>query len=205
MKQWPIVAGVTYVLVASSILAGQGTGTGSTPVTGQKPTNTRQAENPDAMFMRTASQSSMAEIAHGELATKNASSQEVRNFAQRMVDDHTKANAELKALASKQQTTLPAELGQKHQAMQDKLAKMKGEEFDRAYMQHMVGAHTEAVKLFEQESKNGKDADTRAWAAKTLPVVQEHLKLATAINAKVGKAGTEPQWAGMGGPDVSPR
>jgi putative membrane protein len=123
------------------------------------------------------------------LASKNASSDEVRKFGQRMVEDHTKANSELKALASKKQTTLPAELDQKHQAMQDKLAKMKGEEFDRAYMQHMVAAHTDAVKLFEQESKNGKDAETREWAAKTLPVVQEHLKLATTINAKVGKGG----------------
>jgi putative membrane protein len=189
MKQWLIVAGVMFVLVASPIVAGQGTGTGASPVADQKPTNPKQAENPDGMFMRTASQSSMAEVAHGELATKNASSQEVKNFAQRMVDDHTKAHAELKALASKKQTTLPAELGPKHQAMQDKLAKMKGEAFDRAYMQHMVGAHTEAVKLFEQESQNGKDTDTRAWAAKTLPVVQEHLKLATTINAKIGKAG----------------
>src|SRR5688572_7099590 len=111
MKQWLIVAGVMFVLVASPIVAGQGTGTGASPVTGQKPTNPKQAENPDGMFMRTASQSSMAEVAHGELATKNASSQEVKNFAQRMVDDHSKANAELKALASKKQTTLPAELG----------------------------------------------------------------------------------------------
>jgi putative membrane protein len=60
-------------------------------------------------------------------------------------------------------------------------------------MQHMVGAHKEAVSLFEQESKNGKDAETRAWAAKTLPVIQEHLKLATNINAKVGKGGKDVQ------------
>jgi putative membrane protein len=108
-----------------------------------------------------------------------------------MVGDHTKANAELKTLASTKRITLPAELDQKHQAMQDRLAKMKGGEFDRAYMQHMVAAHTEAVRLFEQESKSGKDAETRVWAAKTLPVVQEHLKLATTINGNFGMSGKE--------------
>jgi putative membrane protein len=189
MKQWLTLASVMFVLVVSPIVAAQGNGSGASPVAGQKPTNAKQAESPDAMFMRTASQSSLAEIAHGQLASKNASSDEVRKFGQRMVEDHTKANSELKALASKKQTTLPAELDQKHQVMQEKLAKMKGEEFDRAYMQHMVAAHTDAVKLFEQQSKNGKDAETREWAAKTLPVVQEHLKLATTINAKVGKGG----------------
>jgi putative membrane protein len=84
------------------------------------------------MFMRTGALSSMAEVEHGQLATKNASTDEVRKFGQRMVADHTKASAELKGLASKKQTTLPAALDQKHQAMQDKLASLKGDEFDRA-------------------------------------------------------------------------
>jgi putative membrane protein len=189
--KWLTLAGVVCVLGLSPIVAAQGTGGTAVQTAAQKPGDAKQAENPDAMFMRTAAMSSTAEVAHGQLASKNAANEEVRKFGQRMVEDHTKASTELKGLASKQQVTLPAQLDQKHQAMQDKLSKMKGDEFDRAYMQHMVGAHKDAVSLFEQESKNGKDAETRAWAAKTLPVVQEHLKMATDINAKVGKGGKQ--------------
>jgi putative membrane protein len=138
--------------------------------------------------MRQAAMSSMAEVEHGRLAAKNAASAEVRQYAQRMVDDHTKANQELKGLASKKGVTLPAELDQKHRAMQDKRSKMKGEAFDRAYMQHMVSAHQEAVKLFATESKSGKDQDAQGWAGKTLPVLQQHLTMAKDISSKLGPA-----------------
>ena len=98
-----------------------------------------------------------------------------------------KANQELKALASEKKVALPAELDPKHQAMQEKLSKMKGETFDRAYMQHMVGAHQEAVKLFAAEAKSGKDTDTQGWAGKTLPILQQHLKMAKEITSKSGQ------------------
>jgi putative membrane protein len=156
--------------------------------TGQKDTAPKgQSAKADTAFMQQAAMSSMAEIEHGRAATKNAEHDEVRKFGQRMIDDHSKANEELKGLASKMQVTLPTSLDQKHRAMQEKLEKMKGAEFDRAYMQHMVASHKASVALFQRESKSGSDAETRAWAAKTLPIVQEHLKMATEINAKVGK------------------
>jgi putative membrane protein len=174
--------------LGSSLVAYQGA-PGSTPATQpQKADATKkQPASADATFMQRAAISSMAEVIHGKQATANGANAEVTKFGQRMVDDHTKANEELKALASKQGASLPAELDQKHQAMQQKLEKMKGAEFDRAYMQHMVQAHKEAVTLFQTEAKSGKDAETRAWAEKTLPTLQEHLKMATEINAKVGK------------------
>lgn len=167
-------------------LAAQGTA-GSKPTQEKQGTAGAKEQSADAMFMQRAAMSSMAEVAHGKQAQANGSSDDVRKFAQRMIDDHSKANEELKGLASKKGASLPAELDQKHQAMQQKLEKMKGAEFDRAYMQHMVQAHKEAVTLFQTEAKSGKDADARAWAEKTLPTVQEHLKMATEINAKVGK------------------
>ena len=143
----------------------------------------------DGMFMRTAAMSSMAEVEHGRLAAQNATHDEVKQFGQRMVDDHTKANGELKGLASTKNVTLPAELDAKHKAMQDKLSKMKGDAFDRAYMAHMVTAHQEAVSLFQREAKTGKDNEAKAWATKTLPTLQEHLKMARGINAKVAGGG----------------
>ena len=192
MKKFVTMTAVMCALALSSALAAQGGSPGTTgkPATQKPGAETKgQADSADAMFMHQAAMSSMAEIAHGKQAQANGSHDEVRKFAQRMIADHTKANEELKGLASKKGAKLPAELDQKHQAMQQKLEKMKGDEFDRAYMMHMVQAHKESVTLFQNEAKNGKDADARAWAEKTLPTLQEHLKMATEINAKVSKGG----------------
>ncbi len=148
-----------------------------------------KAATADALFMRTAAIDGLAEVEHGRLATQNAAAADVKQFAQRMVDDHSKAGEELKALAADKQVTLPTELDQKHRAMQDKLAKLKGGAFDKAYMSHMVMAHQQAVALFQGEARAGKDSDAKAWAAKTLPVLQEHYKLARDVNAAMVKKG----------------
>jgi putative membrane protein len=145
----------------------------------------KQAAAADAMFIRTAAMDGMAEVEHGRLAAQHAALDDVKQFGQRMVDDHSKAGDELKGLASQKHVTLPAALDAKHQAMQDKLSKMKGAAFDRAYMAHMVTAHQQAVALFQKEATGGKDPDAKAWAAKTLPTLQEHLKMARGLNAKV--------------------
>jgi putative membrane protein len=180
-----------YALSVGVAVAAQGGGQPTTkpPTQGEKGQAKSDAASADAMFMRTAAMDSMAEVVHGKQAQANGSSDDVKTFAQRMIADHTKANDELKGLAAKKGVSLPTELDQKHQAMQQKLEKMKGADFDRAYMQHMVQAHKQAVTLFQNEAKTGKDADARAWAEKTLPTLQEHLKMATEIDAKVGKGG----------------
>jgi putative membrane protein len=139
----------------------------------------------DAAFIRTAADDGMAEVDHGQLATQNASSADVKQFAQRMVDDHGKANDELTGLASKKSVTLPAEMSAKHKAMHEKLAKLKGDAFDAAYMSHMVTAHAQAVALFQKEAKGGADPDAKSWAAKTLPTLQEHHKMAQSVSAKI--------------------
>ena len=159
---------------------------------GQKPAAAGQAgakaATADTAFMQQAAMAGMAEVEHGRTAAQNASQAEVKQFAQRMVADHGKGNDELKALASKKGVTLPAALDAKHQAMQDKLAALKGDAFDRAYMAHMVAAHGQAVALFSKTAKGGTDADVKAWAESKVPTVQEHLKMAQGLNAKVGGA-----------------
>ena len=180
------------VLVSGSAFAAQtpadqGTGakapaTQTAPAQGAKGAGEAAA---DATFMRQAANDGMAEVEHGRLAAKNASSADVKQFGQQMVDDHGKANGELKGLASKKSVTLPATMDAKHQAMQDKLAKMTGASFDSAYMAHMVAAHAQAVALFQKEAKGGADPDAKAWAAKTLPTLQEHHKMAQSIHAKL--------------------
>jgi putative membrane protein len=139
----------------------------------------------DQKFMMDAAKGGMMEVELGRLAAQKATNADVKAFGQRMVDDHGKANDELKGLASKKSVTLPATMDAKHQAMHDKLAKMKGAAFDSAYMAHMVSAHAQAVALFQKESKGGADPEAKAWAAKTLPTLQEHHKMAQSIAAKL--------------------
>jgi putative membrane protein len=190
MKQLFGVMTFACVVCAAALGAQTPSSAGQVPATsgeakpqGAKPAGSSAAA--DATFIRTAAMAGMAEVEHGRLAATNATHDEVKQFGQRMTDDHGKALDELKGLASQKAVTLPTELDAKHKAMQDKLSKMKGAAFDRAYMAHMVSAHQQAVALFQKEASGGKDADAKAWAAKTLPTVQEHLKMARSIHAKV--------------------
>jgi putative membrane protein len=109
-----------------------------------------------------------------------------------MVDDHTKANDELKTIAQNKSITLPSSIDAKHKAVADKLSKLSGDAFDRAYMQEMVNGHRAVANEFRTESKSGKDSDVKAWAAKTLPTVEEHLKEAESANKVVGTSGKKP-------------
>ena len=190
MKRWLGVA-AAICLAASVVAADQAPAGGQEkpkPAPGQAKGAQKAATNPDAAFMRQVAGANTAEIEHGRLAAQNAESADVKQFAQRMVDDHSKALDELKGLASQKQVTLPTELEGKHKAMHDKLMKLKGAAFDKAYMGHMVTSHQGAVALFQRESKSGQDPEAKAWAAKVLPTVQEHLKMAREINGKLGKS-----------------
>jgi putative membrane protein len=141
----------------------------------------------DSAFVMKAAQGGLAEVKLGQLATQKASSQDVKSFGQQMVDDHSKANDELKQLASAKGVTIPADLDPKHQATHDRLSKLSGAEFDRAYMQQMVNDHRETVNDFRRESKSGSDSDVKAWAAKTLPTLEHHLQMAESTAAKAKK------------------
>jgi putative membrane protein len=125
----------------------------------------------------------------GRIAASKATDPDVKQFGQRMVDDHGKANDELKSLASQKNVTVPAELDAKHKADNARLEKLSGAAFDRAYMAAMVLDHDKDVAEFQRVSKTAKDADLKAWAAKTLPTLEEHQKQAKTVNAKV-KGGT---------------
>jgi putative membrane protein len=140
----------------------------------------------DRAFATKAAQDGMAEVAMGELAAKQASNDAVKQFGQRMVDDHTKANNELKKLAAKEGIALPSEMSAKQKASQDRLAKLSGADFDREYMRAMVKDHDSAVAMFEKQSRSGSDPELKAWAAKTIPVLREHQKQAHDLSAKVG-------------------
>jgi putative membrane protein len=138
----------------------------------------------DATFVKKAACAGMAEVKSSEIALQKASDAKVKQFAQRMIDDHTKANKELTELATRKGWKPEAAIEEKKQKEMDKLSGKTGQEFDRAYMECQVKAHEEAVKLFKQASTASEDADLKAWAAKTLPTLEEHLKMAQSAGEK---------------------
>lgn len=145
----------------------------------------------DEKFIKEATASGLAEVNLSRFAVKLAMRQEVREFAQHMIDDHTKANTELLTLVNRKGLGRAAADGMKpeHQELANRLAKLKGEEFDRVYMKQMVKDHEDAVKLFERQAKDGKDADLKAFADKTLPTLKDHLKMARKAAGDKDKGG----------------
>ncbi len=135
----------------------------------------------DHHFMDKAAQGGMAEVELGQLAEQNGSSQQVKDFGKRMVTDHSKANDELKQLASQKGVSLPTTLDAKDQATKDRLSKLQGDAFDKAYMKDMVTDHKKDVAEFKHESTSAHDPDVKAWAGKTLPTLESHLQEAEKI------------------------
>jgi putative membrane protein len=182
-----ICAGIVVVgLGVAPALAGQ------QPTAADKTdkTTAKAGTSADQMFVTKALKGGMAEVQLGQLAADKGASDEVKKFGQRMVTDHSKAGDELKALAQQKNITVPSDLDAKDKATHDRLAKLSGAAFDRAYMQHMLADHRIDVNEFKKESTTGKDPEVKAWATKTLPTLEEHLKLAQDANKAVGTSGT---------------
>jgi putative membrane protein len=139
----------------------------------------------DRQFMDKAAQGGMAEVELGQLAQQNGQSQNVKDFGKRMVDDHSKANDQLKQLASQKGVSLPTSLNSKDQATKDKLSKLQGAAFDKAYMKDMVMDHKKDVAEFQKASTSAKDPDLKSWAGQTLPTLQSHLQEAEKIAPNV--------------------
>ena len=135
----------------------------------------------DHNFLMDAAMGGMMEVELGKLATTNGASDAVKQFGQRMVDDHSKANAELMSLATTRGITLPTELDEKHRAHVTKLTSLTGADFDREYSKMMLSDHKKDVSEFEKESMKGADADLKAFATNTLPTLREHLQMANAL------------------------
>jgi putative membrane protein len=140
---------------------------------------------PDAKHAHQIAQSDLAEVQAGKLGVSKASSPEVKKFAQSMVDDHGKHLGELRSMAKTKGMQLPSAPAKKHQAAMKKLQSASGAEFDKLYMTQMVKDHEEALKLVQDTAKNAKDAELKADAQKTAPVIQKHLDEAKRIAASL--------------------
>jgi putative membrane protein len=139
----------------------------------------------DAKFATTAANGGMAEVALGKLAQQNSNNDQVKNFGAMMVTDHGKANDELMAIAKTKNITLPTAVDADHQKKMDDLSKLKGKDFDKAYVDAMIDGHKKTLDLMQNEAKNGTDPDLKAFAAKTAPTVQMHLDAINKIHDSI--------------------
>jgi putative membrane protein len=131
----------------------------------------------DRDFLVAAASGGMMEVELGRVAARQASSERVKQFGQRMVTDHGAANAELKKLAARKAIALPSRMTPEHETMAARLSSLKGAEFDRAYMKAMLEDHQGDVAEFRDKTMSATDDDVKAFATETLPKLEEHLRL----------------------------
>ncbi len=144
----------------------------------------------DHTFMMKAAEGGMAEVQMGQLAQQNGQSQEVKDFGQRMVTDHSKANDQLKQVAEQQKVTLPTSPSSHDQAEYNKMSKLHGDAFDKAYAKMMVSDHKKDIAEFKREASMGSDPEVKNFASQTLPTLQKHLQLAEKMNSNEKSGGS---------------
>jgi putative membrane protein len=137
---------------------------------------------PDKGFMMYAARDGIFHVEAGKLAVQRGSSEGVKKFGQHAIEHHTQINDELAQLASKKGVMLPKKMGKREQEELDKLAKLSGPDFDKAYLEMEIKDHSKDVSAYQKEVVGGKDPDVKAWAAKTVPTIEEHLKMAHDIS-----------------------
>lgn len=211
---------------SGSAAQGAVTGAATGGATGGATAAKSETSNADRRFVNEAAAAGMADVAAGQLASQKSQNPQVRAFAQKMVEDHTKANAELMKLASARDIKPPARPDRGHKNAMEKLQKLEGDAFDRQYMKQQVDDHEKAVKLYERQSRSGRDAELKALAEKALPTLREHLKMAQSDSQAAssrgpsgasrtgaaasgggtmsGSAGATPGSSGTSGPAGSP-
>jgi predicted outer membrane protein len=143
----------------------------------------------DEKMLKAMAQANIAEIEAGKLAQSKSQNDQVKSFAQQMIDDHSKALSDVQALAQQKGVTLPTEPDAKHKAMATKLESLSGDAFDKEYMAKAgVSDHKAVHSALMRDEKKAKDADVKALASKMTPVVEQHLK--SAEQMKSAKSGT---------------
>src|SRR5262249_46404417 len=190
-----LAAGLLLSASVSLAQASSKTGPGETtdkmnPLTSVPPAaaaTTAGLGSSDSSFLRKAAEGGIAEVALGNLAREKASDPAVKEFPRKMIDDHSKANIELKKLANQKRVDLPAEADPNTQKELDRLSKLSGIDFDRAYMKLMVSDHQKDVAEFNKQMQSATDPDVKAFVEKTLPTLQQHLQMARENDSKVAK------------------
>lgn len=141
----------------------------------------------DSDYLVAAAEVDLMEIELGKLALTKTSNAKVKDLANMMIDQHTKATAALKPLAASKQTVLPAVLTDKGKEHYDELNKKSGKEFDEAYADLMVDGHEDAISKIKDASENAKDAEIKKWATDMLPTLNTHLEHAKMLKDQIKK------------------
>jgi putative membrane protein len=157
--------------------AGQHSGTGAATLGRQ-----------DHHFMMEAARGGMMEVQVAQMAQQKAASDEVKQYARQLEQDHSKANEKLKAIAQERGVQLPSDLGP-HQAMVSQLNNLSGEEFDRQFMKMQVQHHKKDINQFRKQTKSSMDSDLREFASSNLPTLEQHLRQAQTLASQTGTRG----------------
>lgn len=165
---------VLCLALPSLAVAGQNPTTPAPSPTTQSETAMKSSAND---FIEDAVRGGMAEVELGQLASQKATNQKVKSFGAQMVTDHSNANDQLKTLASSKRVTIPTDMSAEQKSKRDELNGLSGEAFDKAYVDAMVEDHRKDVDEFKKQATSNEDADVRAFAKKTLPTLQQHLRL----------------------------
>jgi len=151
------------------------------------PVPTPESAFSDEDFAKDAAQGGLAEVKLGQLAEEKGSSDAVKSFGKRMVEDHSKAMEQLKDVALREKVKLPTELSKKNQKTFDRLSELSGDAFDRAYVRDMVRDHQNDIVAFKQETSSGQNQAIKNFALQTLPTLEEHLRMAQELEQGLGK------------------
>ena len=141
----------------------------------------------DQKFIKEAIEGNLAEVQMGQLAQKNGASQGVKDFGQMLVTDHSQANTKATSVASSLKVTPPTAPNAKQKNEYEKMSKLNGAAFDKAFAAHMVMDHKKDIAAFQKASKS-KNADVAGVAAETLPTLQKHLEAAQSLQKGAGKS-----------------
>jgi len=156
----------------------------------KNPAAQRELSQKDMDFMKKAAIGGMAEVELGKLAQQNAHSPDVKSFGARMVQDHGRAGDQLANIAKQRGVQLPQQLDSEHVSTRDRLAKLQGDAFDRAYIKAMVADHDKDAKEFRRQAQMGQDPELKRFARETLAVIEQHDQLAHNIERSMVAVGS---------------
>jgi putative membrane protein len=174
-------------LVAGALLLGPTSAAAQQPPPPQpqsatsKPQMTKPAtSNADSQFLKKVTEDNLAEVELATLANSKSQNEQVKAYASKLLTDHQEAQSEVQTIAGQKNVTVPTEVPAAKKAVKDRLGKLDGAAFDKAYIAEMVKDHKQAISSFERAAKSA-DPDVKAFAGKMLPTLKEHLSQAQAM------------------------
>jgi putative membrane protein len=176
-----LMAAVAVALMAGTAFAQTNKASGVNPANtnAQSQAGAQKASKADQAFVKEAIQGDLSEVKVGQLAQQKGQSQDVKSFGQMLQQDHSQNLQQAQQLAQQVSVTPPTEPNAKQKAMYDKLSKLNGAQFDKAFAKDMVKDHKEDIAKFQKEAKS--KGEVAQFAQQTLPVLQKHLQTAQSI------------------------